>query len=65
MKVGDLVKFPASQLLAMIMNDACSPESAELWVLDNNYIGPNPTYMSLDMLHRCAVIVSQSSDENR
>ena len=59
MKSGDLVRFPDSELLAMLV-DVPAPDraatSVEIWVL-GDYTGPNPTYMSLNMLQRRAVKV--------
>ena len=67
MKTGDLVKFPDSELLAMLVNVAVpmdSAKSVELWVL-GDYSGPNPTYMSPYMLQRRAVVVSENTNESR
>ena len=65
-KTGDLVKFPETAYLATIVNIVTeyNTTNVSLWVI-GDYNGPNPTYMSLDMLRRGAVIISEGPVESR
>ena len=65
-KTGDLVKFPETGFLATIVNIATlyNTTNATLWI-SGDYDGPNPTYMSMGMLKRRAVIMSEGLSEAR
>ena len=61
-KTGDLVKFPDTGFLATIVNieTEYNTANATLWV-SGDYTGPNPTFMSLNMLRRRAVVISKAN----
>ena len=65
-KIGDLIKFPDTAYLATIVNIVTeyNTTNVSLWVI-GNYRGPNPTSMSMSMLKRRAVIMSEGPNANR
>jgi len=65
-KIGDLIKFPDTGYLAVILDIATeyNTTNATLWI-SGDYNGPIPTYMSMGMLKRRAVIMSEVPSANR